>query len=127
LPIFLYPYEACFDKLGSLRVPSHLFISLKRIGEGWAHKSQYILHLPMLKMSLKTALEHKRITVTKFLVNFIGQAYFTAGMGEIENLWPIHSAQWQRINHKQIARWQHLSRLKASAFLFEFFLLGIKK
>jgi hypothetical protein len=30
--------------------------------------------------------------------------------------------QWKRINHKQ-----HLSRLKASAFLFEIFLLGIKK
>jgi hypothetical protein len=29
--------------------------------------------------------------------------------------------QWKRINHKQIARWQHLSRLKARAFLFEFF------
>ena len=29
--------------------------------------------------------------------------------------------QWKRINCKQIARWQHLSRLKASAFLFEFF------
>jgi hypothetical protein len=27
----------------------------------------------------------------------------------------------------QIARWQHLSRLKASAFLFENFLLGVKK
>ncbi len=25
------------------------------------------------------------------------------------------------------ARWQHLSRLKASAFLFEFFLLGVNK
>ncbi len=24
--------------------------------------------------------------------------------------------QWKRINHKQITRWQHLSRLKASAF-----------
>ncbi len=31
------------------------------------------------------------------------------------------------INHKQIDRWQHLSRLKASAFLFEIFLLGVKK
>jgi hypothetical protein len=28
---------------------------------------------------------------------------------------------------QQIARWQHLSQLKASAFLFEFFLLGVKK
>jgi hypothetical protein len=35
--------------------------------------------------------------------------------------------QWKRINHKQIARWQHLSHLKASAFLFEIILLGIKK
>jgi hypothetical protein len=35
--------------------------------------------------------------------------------------------QWKRINYKQSARWQHLSRLKASAFLFEFFLLGVKK
>ncbi len=26
---------------------------------------------------------------------------------------------WKRINHKQSAIWQHLSRLKASAFLFE--------
>ncbi len=24
--------------------------------------------------------------------------------------------QWKRINHKQSIRWQHLSRLKASAF-----------
>jgi hypothetical protein len=26
-----------------------------------------------------------------------------------------------------MARWQHLSRLKVSAFLLEFFLLGVKK
>jgi hypothetical protein len=26
--------------------------------------------------------------------------------------------QWKRISHKQSARWQHLSRLKASAFFF---------
>jgi hypothetical protein len=37
------------------------------------------------------------------------------------------SKQWKRINCKQIARWQHLSRLKAIAFLFEFFLLVVKK
>jgi hypothetical protein len=37
------------------------------------------------------------------------------------------SQQWKRINHKQIARWQHLSRSKASAFLFEIFLIGVKK
>jgi hypothetical protein len=30
-------------------------------------------------------------------------------------------SQWKRINSKQIARWQHLSQLKASAFLFEIF------
>jgi hypothetical protein len=30
-------------------------------------------------------------------------------------------AQWKRINRKQIAKWQHLSWLKASAFLFEIF------
>jgi hypothetical protein len=35
--------------------------------------------------------------------------------------------QWKRINRKQNARWQHLSRIKATAFLFEFFLLGVKK
>jgi hypothetical protein len=35
--------------------------------------------------------------------------------------------QWERINRKQIARWQHLSWLKARAFLFEIFLLGVKK
>jgi len=29
--------------------------------------------------------------------------------------------QWKRINHKQSARWQHLSRIKASAFLLEIF------
>ncbi len=29
--------------------------------------------------------------------------------------------QPKRINRKQIARWQHLSRLKASAFLLEIF------
>ncbi len=30
-------------------------------------------------------------------------------------------SQWKIIHHKQSAKWQHLSRLKASAFLFEFF------
>ncbi len=30
-------------------------------------------------------------------------------------------SEWKRINHKQFARWQQLSRLKASAFLFEIF------
>ncbi len=35
--------------------------------------------------------------------------------------------QWKRINCKQSARWQHLSRLKASAVFFEIFLLGVKK
>jgi len=30
--------------------------------------------------------------------------------------------EWKIIDRKQIARWQHQSRLKASAFLFEFFL-----
>ncbi len=29
--------------------------------------------------------------------------------------------EWKRINFKQSDRWQHLSRLKASAFYFEFF------
>ncbi len=28
----------------------------------------------------------------------------------------INFYQWKRISHKQSARWQHLSRLKASAF-----------
>jgi hypothetical protein len=27
-------------------------------------------------------------------------------------------SQWKRISHKQSARWQHLSRLKASAFFY---------
>jgi hypothetical protein len=31
------------------------------------------------------------------------------------------NSQWKIINRKQIAKLQHLSRLKASAFLFEFF------
>ncbi len=31
------------------------------------------------------------------------------------------TGQWKRINHKQSARLQHLSRLKPSDFLFEFF------
>jgi len=35
--------------------------------------------------------------------------------------------QWKRINRKQSARWQHLSWLKASAFLYEILLLGVKK
>ncbi len=35
--------------------------------------------------------------------------------------------QWKRINHKKSAKWQHLSRLKASAFLFEIFLSCVKK
>ncbi len=35
--------------------------------------------------------------------------------------------EWKRINCRKIARWQHLSRLKASAILFEIFLLGVKK
>jgi hypothetical protein len=39
----------------------------------------------------------------------------------------IKKVQRKRINHKQIARWQHISWLKARAFLFEFFLLGVKK
>jgi hypothetical protein len=30
-----------------------------------------------------------------------------------------YSIKWKRINCKQSARWQHLSRLKASTFLFE--------
>jgi hypothetical protein len=30
--------------------------------------------------------------------------------------------KWKRINRKQNARWQHLSRLKARAFLLEYFL-----
>ncbi len=38
--------------------------------------------------------------------------------------WPSADVKWKRINHKQIARWQ---QLKASAFLFEIFLLGVKK
>ena len=32
--------------------------------------------------------------------------------------------QWKRINCKQSTRWQHLSRLKASAFFFEIFFVG---
>jgi hypothetical protein len=39
----------------------------------------------------------------------------------------LNCNQWKRINRKQSARWQHLSWLKASAFLFEFLLLGVKK
>ncbi len=35
--------------------------------------------------------------------------------------------KWKRINHKQSARLHHISRLKASAFLIEFFLLGMIK
>ncbi len=35
--------------------------------------------------------------------------------------------QWKIINCKQSARWHHLYQLKVSAFLFEFFLLGVKK
>ncbi len=35
--------------------------------------------------------------------------------------------QWRKINCKQSDRWQHLFRLKASAFLFKIFLLGVKK
>ncbi len=34
---------------------------------------------------------------------------------------------WKRIKHKQTARWQHLSRLKASTFYFQNFMLGVKK
>ncbi len=29
--------------------------------------------------------------------------------------------EWKRINRKQSARWQHLFRLNASAFLFEIY------
>jgi len=39
----------------------------------------------------------------------------------------IKKVQRKRINHKHIARWQHLSQFKARDFLFEFFLLGVKK
>jgi hypothetical protein len=35
--------------------------------------------------------------------------------------------QWMIINQKQNTRWHHLSWLKASAFLFGIFLLGVKK
>jgi hypothetical protein len=35
--------------------------------------------------------------------------------------------QWKRINCKQSTRWQHLSQLKASTFLFENYFLGAKK
>jgi hypothetical protein len=38
------------------------------------------------------------------------------GMGQDWKSWPICSAQWKGINRKQSTRWQHLSRLKASAF-----------
>ncbi len=36
-------------------------------------------------------------------------------------------AEWKRINRKLSAKWQHLYRLKASDFLFEIFLSGVKK
>jgi hypothetical protein len=45
--------------------------------------------------------------------------------------WAIQSRPrtWDQksMEHKQSARWQHLSQLKASAFLFEFFSSGVKK
>jgi hypothetical protein len=34
--------------------------------------------------------------------------------------------QWKRISHKQSARWQHLSRLKASALFFFLNLLVVR-
>ncbi len=34
--------------------------------------------------------------------------------------------QWKGINHTQSTRWQHLSRLKASAFSLQFFLVVMK-
>ncbi len=34
----------------------------------------------------------------------------------ISNLFWVMLVQWQRISHKQSARWKHLSQLKASAF-----------
>ncbi len=40
---------------------------------------------------------------------------------------PTSLAYWKRIIHAWSARWQHLFPLKASAFLFEIFLLGAKK
>jgi hypothetical protein len=39
----------------------------------------------------------------------------------------IQSSQRKIINRKQSAWWQHLSRLKASAFLIEIFLFGVQK
>ncbi len=37
------------------------------------------------------------------------------------NLFHLQPLQWKRINHKQSAGWEHLSRLKACAFLLEIF------
>ncbi len=48
-------------------------------------------------------------------------------MSPAAKLLKVVNIQWKRINHKQSARWEHLSWVKASTFLFEIFLLGVKK
>jgi hypothetical protein len=42
-------------------------------------------------------------------------------------LFEVKKIQWKGINHKQSTRWQHLSRLKASAFFsLQIFLVVMK-
>jgi hypothetical protein len=65
--------------------------------------------------------------------NIVGQLLFSSIISQqkyhIVNLFRValYKLQWKRINHKQGAKWQHLSLLKASVFLREMFLSGVKK
>jgi hypothetical protein len=84
----------------------------------------------MNSLSLSLKLTHTFThTHTNLILSHI-QSFFTHSLTHTNRhgrSWPLPSTKWKRINRKQIARWQHLSRLKASAFLFEIFLLGVKK
>jgi hypothetical protein len=47
---------------------------------------------------------------------WVEQAFLLSRHGQDWNFCSLRSAQWKGINCKQSTRWQHLSRLKASAF-----------
>ncbi len=53
--------------------------------------------------------------------------YYTVGNCQLLRSFRVF-AYWKRISHKQSARWQHLSRLKARAFFsLQNFILVVKK
>ncbi len=74
------------------------------------NKNEWIFLNPILCFASEQFWSHSYNRFQTFVQNFYSSLF-----------------EWKRINHKQIARWQYLSRLKASAFLFEIFLLDVKK